>query len=431
MIDTTKIAQERITDLPAQLAAKQDKLKAGQNIVIQPDNTIEAHAFSTYKPNLFDFKWRDSLCNDIQWVRADTWSWHYGELYSAAYQHLVDDINGLIPTTEVVEGITITYYQAADGHKIVNKNQMAAVMDLYEQTGIAWYYILDTTNHLFKLPRTKYGFTHVRERVGNYVKPGLPNIIGKVRGALTTLSGETGGSGALASSFVPSSEEQIYGYRNDSQHYVMRINFNASDSNPIYGSSDTVQTPATEMYLYFYVGQYTQEAIEQTAGVTTETLNAKADRDLSNLTEIGNITLERAVTAKVNEAMSTVFGDMYPVGSLYFSETATCPMAALITGSTWTKVSSGRVIQGSDSEHLAGTTIEPGLPNITGQVGTSDNASYYPSGAFYQSASSGHGNGSGGSITVSMDASRSNPIYGSSDTVQPPAYVVNIWKRTA
>lgn len=71
-----------------------------------------------------------------------------------------------------------------------------------------------------------------------------------------------------------------------------------------------------------------------------------------------------------------------------------------------------------------GDLVEAGLPNITGQVGTSDNAGYYPNGAFYQSASSGHGNGSGGSITVSMDASLSNPIYGNSTTVQPQSIKV-------
>ena len=32
-----------------------------------------------------------------------------------------------------------------------------------------------------------------------------------------------------------------------------------------------------DMYLYFYVGEYTQSAIEQTAGINAELLNAKAD----------------------------------------------------------------------------------------------------------------------------------------------------------
>ena len=32
--------------------------------------------------------------------------------------------------------------------------------------------------------------------------------------------------------------------------------------------------------------------------------------------------------------------------------------------------------------------------------------------------------------SVSLDASRSSSIYGRSSTVQPPAYVINVWKRT-
>ena len=32
---------------------------------------------------------------------------------------------------------------------------------------------------------------------------------------------------------------------------------------------------------------------------------------------------------------------------------------------------------------------------------------------------------------INFDASRSSSIYGNSTTVQPPAYVVYMWKRTA
>lgn len=87
----------------------------------------------------------------------------------------------------------------------------------------------------------------------------------------------------------------------------------------------------------------------------------------------------------------------------------------------------GKFLRGLGGNSAANiyTTQKEGLPNITGQVGTSDNASYYPNGAFYQSASSGHGNGSGGSITVSMDASRSSAIYGASEHVTPINQAVN------
>ncbi len=38
---------------------------------------------------------------------------------------------------------------------------------------------------------------------------------------------------------------------------------------------------------------------------------------------------------------------------------------------------------------------------------------------------------SAANAAVSLDASRSNALYGASKTVQPPAYVVIAWRRVA
>ena len=133
--------------------------------------------------------------------------------------------------------------------------------------------------------------------------------------------------------------------------------------------------------------------------------------------------------------------NLYPVGSTYITTASTCPLATLISGSTWTKVSEGRVLWGSDSSHTAGTTIEAGLPNITsnykeGWLGD-DKIYDVQSGAMTfsqigtRSGSWGHDGNYASRWQVSFDASRSNPIYGNSTTVQPPAYVVNIFQRTA
>lgn len=118
---------------------------------------------------------------------------------------------------------------------------------------------------------------------------------------------------------------------------------------------------------------------------------------------------------------------IYPVGSLYIGTTDTCPIANLF--GTWEKVSEGRVLQGVKGDQVAGETVEAGLPNITGNIGRFEGGC---SGAIYLP-------GGGGGAYVgdyvatekAFDASKSNSIYGKSSTVQPPAYLVNIWKRTA
>lgn len=141
----------------------------------------------------------------------------------------------------------------------------------------------------------------------------------------------------------------------------------------------------------------------------------------------------------------TILEALYPVGSIYITTAATCPLSALISGSTWVLVSSGRVLQGADSSHSAGTTIEAGLPNITGSL--------YNVGTLYQDIGIDDGVGAGAIEIVkdshsrkasgnidgynnnnlgwNFDASRSSTIYGNSSTVQPLAYVVNIYRRTA
>lgn len=129
---------------------------------------------------------------------------------------------------------------------------------------------------------------------------------------------------------------------------------------------------------------------------------------------------------------------IYPVGSLYIGTTDTCPIANLF--GTWTKVSQGRVLQGVSGSQVAGTTVEAGLPNIKGGVkvggiGSQPIALQNATGAFELSESGAYmtrsENASSQPSRFNFDASRSSSIYGKSSTVQPPAYLVNIWKRTA
>lgn len=133
-----------------------------------------------------------------------------------------------------------------------------------------------------------------------------------------------------------------------------------------------------------------------------------------------------ASTAYVHNILSTI----YPIGSIYIGTQETCPLASLISGSTWVLVATDRALWGGNGSN-ANTSIEAGLPNITGSFNPGE---YNPqaSGAFYstQNGSREYSSEYQGH-RISLDASRSSPIYGRSNTVQPPAYRVNIWRRTA
>ncbi len=128
----------------------------------------------------------------------------------------------------------------------------------------------------------------------------------------------------------------------------------------------------------------------------------------------------------------------YPVGSIYQSTSYTSPAA--LFGGTWQEIASERVLMGASYAHAAGTTVEAGLPNITGRAGPDEQAGFYnvnrPNayGAFYGGGKSYDWAASGTSTPgkdLCFDASRSSPIYGRSNTVQPAAYYVHIWRRVA
>ena len=127
----------------------------------------------------------------------------------------------------------------------------------------------------------------------------------------------------------------------------------------------------------------------------------------------------------------------YPVGSIYQSTDATSPAA--LFGGTWEQIASERVLMGASSSHKAGTTVKAGLPNITGTanggvLSVSTPQSNGAFGATHYDSSLSYLSGDVRRLSTynrTFDASRSNPIYGASDTVQPAAYYVYIWHRVA
>lgn len=328
------------------------------------DESIAPLPKTTYFPDLFDVKWADHEVDDAQWLRADTFSWQSGAAYQAAYQHLVNDLGGketyyfwvnsgheerhcytksrtpsvgdtiyydltdltqtgtvtaynsgddsvsfsyngnnwtavydstIADATETIAGITVAYFLADDGHKICPASEESNVTAIYNATGVAWYYIIDTTNQRFKLPRTKFGFTGIRSGVGGFVSAGLPNITAKVQ--FTGDTNAVAGGGAAYATDDSRSHDQGAGGAIYSPSSVL---IDASEQNAIYGNSDTVQPPATEMYLYFYVGNFTQTALENTAGLNTELFNEKADLNLANVLANIDFVVERQEPTAAN-----------------------------------------------------------------------------------------------------------------------------------
>ena len=135
--------------------------------------------------------------------------------------------------------------------------------------------------------------------------------------------------------------------------------------------------------------------------------------------------------AEVDALLKSV--NPFPVGSIYQSTARTSPAA--LFGGTWQEIAQNRVLMGAGSGHAAGTTVEAGLPNITGSfVADVKKGEHKVSGAFTAGnviASTGEYNSFSDVYKFSLDASKSNAIYGRSNTVQPAAYYVHIWRRVA
>ena len=137
----------------------------------------------------------------------------------------------------------------------------------------------------------------------------------------------------------------------------------------------------------------------------------------------------------------------HPVGSIYQTISPENP-AVTFGGGTWEKIAQDRVLMGASDTHLAGTTVEAGLPNIKGSF----EARPHMSGNEFVGGSITGGDGklfahsiqTSNNIHNSMtetgnayksdvvffNASASNSIYGASNTVQPPAYFTYTWLRT-
>ena len=183
---------------------------------------------------------------------------------------------------------------------------------------------------------------------------------------------------------------------------------------------------------------------DKTLSVEGAPADAKATGDavknikfpIATATTLGGVKVGSGLTVDADGTLSADSAlAAYPVGSIYLSTSYTSPAA--LFGGTWQEIAQNRVLMGASSTHAAGTTVEAGLPNITGTFAADSltDGNIKTTGAFFAvnlskmrtatSYSTFEVNGLG------FAASMSNPIYGRSSTVQPAAYYVHIWQRVA
>lgn len=131
---------------------------------------------------------------------------------------------------------------------------------------------------------------------------------------------------------------------------------------------------------------------------------------------------------KLNNSLNDLLKTLYPVGSLYIGTQNTCPLATLITGSTWVKIE-GRylltsgTLNGTSETYSATNTVSAGLPDHQhhyAQAASDSGSGYAGAGSF----------GNWSLTTRKVKEDYPDSIYGESETVRPTAYVVNVWRRT-
>ena len=162
-------------------------------------------------------------------------------------------------------------------------------------------------------------------------------------------------------------------------------------------------------------------------------ISGKANTSLNNLTEAGNTYIDNRIANAIANQLNIQLNAVYPVGSLYFCTQSTCPMASLISGSTWEKVGSSLITSVNTNVPIAGNGMTLGLTNGSTNVGAgitsgASSISVYES-TYGSNVGTERGSGLTGntSLGVTTDATKSGIV----GTVTRSALTVNIFKRTA
>ena len=191
-----------------------------------------------------------------------------GSVISNTYPDAVSKIQELYTEGVETQYRNITCKRSVDGRYIADIEQKPAIDQLFTLTGIADFYIWDSINQQFYLPRTKWfnQMTLDTTMVNNYNEPGLPNIEGDIVTNAYTSSLNTG-------AFANQTRTDNHGGGTDPR---VVSGFDASLCSSVYGNSTTVQPPSSNKLLYYKVGNtLTNESDIDVANLTNDVLNVQ------------------------------------------------------------------------------------------------------------------------------------------------------------
>lgn len=204
-------------------------------------------------------------------------------------------------SVETIEGINVIVFVAKDGHKIclTLTDEESDIDAIYNTTGVAWYYLLDVGNQRFKLPRrhSQQIVRSVKNTDGSWyrlyadgwVEQGgvlpMTSPYGPKTVVLPVVMSSTNFTVSFSIQQTSNSTNNIT-YRQGSFWNLTTTSFDCYDDGVIakhwlvsgQSATDMSLFQENEKHLYFYVGNFTQTALENTAGITAETLNDKVDK---------------------------------------------------------------------------------------------------------------------------------------------------------
>ena len=225
---------------------------------------------------LLEPKWSDVPLNNLSWLLSNG-QVNSQENYPSVYELLLNEYNNGELKTETVGGVSISFKQLDNGHKIVTDK--TSYNSILENTGTAWYYLLDLDSGTFILPQTngymKYGNSN------QFIKQSLPNIKGRFDlGSTVDASIHMGANGAFYEQPSTSRNNKLVNYIGGT------IILDASRSSDIYADGANVNPNSVQGYLYFYVG----DCVGTSNSVNLGNLKDKLDLDVTNLkTELNKL----------------------------------------------------------------------------------------------------------------------------------------------